>query len=973
MIAMRTVEIKRRKSITKTVALMMVVLLVLLSAMIPTAAITVEKDGKEYILRSQTPTTGDVNVLMIRLGFADYPVDDEEEPADSEETLLSYFDGSEDSVNGFYETSSYGKLHLHCDKVYTYNANYDRDDYSDAFSMFSMDDLIGEALTALDDEVDWQDFDSNGDGHLDVVCFDFAGPEGNWGSVWWPHVADDGKAEINDKKVSVYSFLKGSINTFKHEFGHIFGAADYYSYNSGQAAMIMTYDMMSSTTGDHNGFTKWSYGWLDDEDIAYVDKASGDTVVSLAPLETPLGDGKKIAVVAPTFNSDTRFLDEYFLVEYDSGEGNNQSVFEGFEFAPGFRIFHVNANAEYVEELSSASFRFNNDDFGINLIHNMRNEFGNPRFWEDDEMFFREGDSLTPEGYPNTGLTAGELYNGRFTGIGFTDFVTGDTPSFKVSFSDEEVKQPEPQISLKTESLTSDIRMTLTSDQPLVQKRPSDEGYEAPYMICSDGTKLLLDIKSRNSYLTQFDIRYTNAFPAVQPQTDYTLVIPTGYFSFGYAQEVPEFRKNIRTESFMALTEIERYTEKTGMRYSNTFAVTDQTYGRIEMDADTAKCDFIEFNLNGEEIDRHTFTAPVSYETPKYLMGCRATRLYDGNYALCVNLIDRMCFCKFDKSGRIISDVFTISDEQLDGYVSNTLDFKPVPFKDGLFAQVLSSDYRSQLTVMIDFVNEPTIDDTDDRTYVPLDRDHYLIRTIRELELHLDVYDRSDRQTADILIGKNIMCTYIKDNSLHVLARSIEYDDDYNRISTLSHDVYDLSGEKLSSEDITDRSENLKDYYQIDRVIPTDSGYYLVADDQFDDKLKVFVCDAEWNKLGEFSFPRYNETEFFGECGLNTAYQYFADQQESAYIIARFNIGDFEIVPKRERLLGDANLDGAVDITDATTIQRYDVKMIELNDIAIQLADVDRDGEVCVIDATWIQRWELNMKAPDGIGEKINI
>lgn len=945
-------------------------LMLMIPAIVQAGAITVERDGREYILRSPTPTTGDINVLMIRLGFADYSADDEDSPADSEETLLSYFDGSDDSVNQFYETSSYGKLRLHCDQVYTYNAVYDREDYAGAFSRLRISDLISEALTALEDEIDYRDYDSDGDGYLDVVCFDYSGPMGSWGDTWWPHVSDDGNVEIEGKKVSVYSFLRGNAETFKHEFGHIFGAADYYSYNRNNDNIIMTFDMMCSATGDHNGFTKWSYGWLEDEDIAYVDKSSGDTVISLAPIETPLGDGKKIAVVAPAFNSDTRFLDEFFLVEYDSGEGNNQSVFEEYWFEPGFRIFHVNANADFVEELSSASFKYNNDDFGVNLIHNMRNELGNPRFWEDDESFFREGDSLTPDGYPNTGLSADMLYNGRFTGISFTDFVTGDTPSFKVSFSDTDVLQPEPQLSLKTESLTSDIRMTLTSDQPLVPKRPSDEGYEAPYLISSDGTKLLLDIQSRNSYLTQFDIRYTNASPAVEPQTDYTLVIPSGTFSYGYAQEVPAFRKSLRTESFMALTEIERYSAETGMRYSNTFSVTDNTYGRIEMDADTAQCDFIEFNLNGQEISRQTFTAPVTYETSKFLLGCSAYRLYDNNYAMCVRLIDRLFFFKFDINGRIISDVFTLSDDQLDGCITNTSDFKPVPFKDGLFAQLLSSDYHSQLTVNIDFENEPTIDGSDYRTYTPLDRDHYVIKSIRDDELHLDMYDSSDNQIADILISKNLMGAYIKDNSLHVLARSIEYDDDYNRISTLFHDVYDLTGEKLSSEDITDRSENLKDYYQIDRIVPTDSGYYLVADDQFGDKLKVFVCDAEWNKLGEFGFSRYNEAEFLGECGLYTAYQYFADQLEDAYIILRFNIGDFELVPKRG-ILGDANLDGVVDITDATTIQRYDTKMIDLSEEAKRLADVDPDGEVCILDTTWIQRWLAGLPSKEDIGKPI--
>ena len=70
-------------------------------------------------------------------------------------------------------------------------------------------------------------------------------------------------------------------------------------------------------------------------------------------------------------------------------------------------------------------------------------------------------------------------------------------------------------------------------------------------------------------------------------------------------------------------------------------------------------------------------------------------------------------------------------------------------------------------------------------------------------------------------------------------------------------------------------------------------------------------------------------------------------------------------------LLGDANLDGEVDIADATAIQRYDTKMIELSDIALKLADVDGDGEVTIIDATFIQRFLVNLSAPDGIGEPI--
>ena len=85
----------------KSAAVLIAFLILLSSSMIGASAITAERDGTQYLLRSHTPTTGDINVLMVRIGFADYDVDDENDPADSEETLLSYFDGSEDSINAF--------------------------------------------------------------------------------------------------------------------------------------------------------------------------------------------------------------------------------------------------------------------------------------------------------------------------------------------------------------------------------------------------------------------------------------------------------------------------------------------------------------------------------------------------------------------------------------------------------------------------------------------------------------------------------------------------------------------------------------------------------------------------------------------------------------------------------------------------------------------------------------------------------
>ena len=533
-------ERKNMKKIRKITAVLLAALMVMTVQTISAGAISVVRDGKEYTLGSHTPTTGDVNVLMVRLGFADYSVDDAEYPAVSEQTLLSYFDGTEGSVNAFYETSSYGKLRLHCDKVYTYNAQLDRGEYDsdNDGAASSPEGLIEETLTALKDQIDFDMYDSNSDGILDVVCFDFAGPLGKWSSTWWPHVMD-ANINIGGKTVITYTFLQESANIMTHEFGHIFGASDYYSYNANHDPAIATFDMMCGNEGDHNGFTKWTYGWFSNDDIAFVSKASGDTAVSLAPLETPLGDGKKIAVVAPAIDEQTPFLGEYFLVEYDSGTANNKEPFDNYNLHPGFRIFHVNANSSYNDEELTVGFDQSNYNVRANLIHNAKNELEDPLSWATQEMFFRDGDSLTPEDYPNTGLTFDTVYNGAFTGISFTDFVTGDNPSFQVSFSEEQIKQPDPKITLTFDSLSADIQMTLTSDKPLNQKKMFEEDYEAPYLIDSQGIKLTLEVQAESNSNYRFTLRYSNTAPPVASETKYTLVIPEGYFRTGYMQSVP--------------------------------------------------------------------------------------------------------------------------------------------------------------------------------------------------------------------------------------------------------------------------------------------------------------------------------------------------------------------------------------------------------------------------------------------------
>ena len=72
-------------------------------------------------------------------------------------------------------------------------------------------------------------------------------------------------------------------------------------------------------------------------------------------------------------------------------------------------------------------------------------------------------------------------------------------------------------------------------------------------------------------------------------------------------------------------------------------------------------------------------------------------------------------------------------------------------------------------------------------------------------------------------------------------------------------------------------------------------------------------------------------------------------------------------------LLGDADGDSEICITDATTIQRDVAKLFEINDGRLRSADVDSDGIITIMDATIIQRWLVHFSVAYPIGEPMGI
>ena len=962
------------KACKKVVAVLLSLLTLLSAASFAAGAITFEKDGNFYYLRSHTPTTGDINVLVVRVGFADYPVDDEMYPADSEETIASFFDGSPDSINGFYRTSSYGKLRMSCDTIFTYNAMYDRREYDEENSdaMSSPEGLMLEAFTALDGEIDFDKYDSDGDGYLDVVCFDYAGPTSSYASTWWPHVDTAGDLEYAGKKVDTYTFLKNfddaGSEVFIHEFGHIFGAADYYSTMNTTHQTIMSWDMMCSNVGDHDGFTKWSYGWLGDDDIEYVEKSTEDKTVTLAPIETDLGDGKKIAVVAPSIDRSNAFFNEYFLVEYDSGIKNNASAFKKYGVEPGFRIFHVIADTAFVSPDEIIDYTHDNTELRCCLIHNVKNEDKFPVESYFKDSIYREGDSLTPEGWPNTGMLADGVYNGLFTGISFTDFVTGDNPSFKVSFSDEPVSDEPVELTLSYGELGADMKMTVTGDKPLTCVSPDKDN--APYLLDGDGNRFPLEMKNADTGVYNFTLYYQLNYPTISPDTEYTLVIPEGNLKYGYNKTVPEFRQTVRSSHFFSPEAIAIVkAAPRGYTRSTLFAVTDSTYGMIyvPMYNDTLRCRFDEYNLNGERVSGFEFELPDYNTTNSTVYKCIVRTLNDGNFALELCTMDNTYFVKIDGSGNILSDVYSVTDNAVYGYSDSVFQIDFDLYKNGLCANLYSSSDHRYLFLSIDFENAPKFEYDDSfKKYYSIDSDTYMVSKSADGKDCLYAYDASDELlfTWEVPENKTIVGAFEDDGKIFVLY----YYYDKSKIAHVMKALFDRDGTLTEETDITDDGEQATREMFV-KAVSTGSGYYTEITNRHRNKLLAF--DSDWTYKGEIDLGGYDDPVIVGVCGLYERTEYI-DGVGMANIIFRFNVGDFEIVPARESaLLGDADGDGSITINDATLIQRASIDLAELDDLHTLLADVNGDGRVSILDVTWVQKYLAEYKLPYKIGRPV--
>ncbi|MBD5358427.1 MAG: M6 family metalloprotease domain-containing protein [Bacteroides sp.] len=211
-------------------------------------------------------------------------------------------------------------------------------------------EMVIEACQLLDDEVDFSEYDRNGDGVIDNVYIYYAGfgeADGGGSSTVWPHsfdieYASDEEYFFDGVKLNHYacsneldhsSKTPAGIGTFTHEFSHVLGLPDLYdTYSSGAFTPgewnildVGNYNNNACTPPHYSSYERYALDWMEPEILSEV----GDYTLEILPQSNK-------AYMIPTEEEN-----EYFLLENRQHVGNDR-------FLPGhgMLVWHIDFKQE---------------------------------------------------------------------------------------------------------------------------------------------------------------------------------------------------------------------------------------------------------------------------------------------------------------------------------------------------------------------------------------------------------------------------------------------------------------------------------------------------------------------------------------------------------------------------------------------------------------------------------------------------
>lgn len=480
---------------------------------------TMDPDGTSGVLPgripgSSFPSTGRQKGLVILVNYKDVKM--------STADAHNYFsrmlnepgfsdNGGTGSARDFFVECSDGKFLPEFDVYGPVELPHERSYYG-GNNPFTGDDrnaheMIIDACRLLDDEVDFSEYDRNGDGYIDNVFVFYAGRgEANGGGddTVWPHswqIEAGGKGTYVFDGVVLDSYACSNeqvrdrtdgVGTFIHEFSHVMGLPDLYSTNGGSAFTPGSWSALDYGPYNNDGrtpplygaFERCALGWMTPNEI------TGPLSAVLEPISS-----NRAGVIR------TSSANEFFLFE-----NRQQTGWDTYIPGHGMLVWHVH----YVSSAWTG-----------NSVNN------NPTHQYVD---LEEADGIR-----SASTLAGDAFPGT---AGITEFTESTTPSMG-TWSGEKLELPVTDI---TE--TPDGLITFNVAGGAEGVFPTTEAYEATDVTYNSMRVSWKEVEDARYAVTLFDaatmqpvrgydkLRVGSAtsveFTGLEPDTEYAYTVFVG-------------------------------------------------------------------------------------------------------------------------------------------------------------------------------------------------------------------------------------------------------------------------------------------------------------------------------------------------------------------------------------------------------------------------------------------------------------